>query len=162
MLQGKCANGTLVLICTAQIWKSNAKFVERYARKRITSDVLQSVKHLVLRVIGLLINTETMEDATDIMKLAYIAFMSEFTTRNVRDALDDLSIIVNEFRMNAKGSATEKQMDIDNEADCGVALVGKRTFDIENTNVLITWLGGTGSIALPPNEKFLPPNVPPQ
>eukprot|EP00795_Rhopilema_esculentum_P003136 gene3136-1441_t len=117
MLQGKCANIsiTLVLICAAHISKSSAKFVERHAGKRITSDNLPSVKHLVMRIIGLLTNIETMEDATDIIKLAYIAFMSEFTDPNVQDALDNLSRIVNEFRMNTKENAIT---DNDNEADC--------------------------------------------
>ena len=113
MLQGKCTNGslTLVLICATHVTESNAKFV----------------KHLVTRVNGLLTNTETVEDATDIIKSAYIAFMSEFTTPSVQDTLDNLSRIVNEFRMNAKESATEKQTDIDNEADCGVALVASKS-----------------------------------
>ncbi|XP_065062580.1 uncharacterized protein LOC135689328 [Rhopilema esculentum] len=68
-----------------------------------------------MRIIGLLTNIETMEDATDIIKLAYIAFMSEFTNPNVQDALDNLSRIVNEFRMNTKKNAIA---DNDNEADC--------------------------------------------
>ena len=51
----------------------------------------------------------------------------EFTTPSVQDTLDNLSRIVNELRMNAKESATEKQTDIDNEADCGVALVASKS-----------------------------------
>lgn len=78
---------TLILVCAAQFMKINSKNVEARASKRVASENRASVKHLAMRVDGLLVNTEGLDDAIEIIKLAHIAFVSEYVTPKLTEAL---------------------------------------------------------------------------
>ena len=107
---------TLVLVCAAHVMKMNSNNVERRAFKRVASENRASVKHLAMRIVGLLVNIDRLDDAIEIVKLAYIAFMSECITPTLTEALERLSAIVNEFKV-ARRETDGERLPNDNDND---------------------------------------------
>ena len=60
--------------------KMNAKNLEACVKKNGNIEHLASVKHFAMKVVGLLVNTENIEDAVTLVLLAHIVFCSEAIT----------------------------------------------------------------------------------
>ena len=107
---------TPILVCAVHATKMNSKIVETRASKRVASENIASVKHLKMRIVGQFVKTDRLDDAIANVKLAYITFMSECITPVLTEALECLSVVVNEFKAAGRETDGGKLQD-DNDND---------------------------------------------
>eukprot|EP00794_Sanderia_malayensis_P013594 gene13594-15005_t len=101
---------TLALICSAHLMKANARQIEACLKKSHVTDGAGSVKHIAMRIVGLLVNADCLADIAVIVELAYIVFLSKKVTPQLEGALQRLASIINKFQV-------DKKDDVDAVAD---------------------------------------------
>ena len=109
------ANLSLVLVCSAHVMKMNSRYITACARKRQAEGSYRSSKHLAMRIIGLLANTESLKDVVNIVRLAYIAFSSEYDSDELKDALNALASMINEFN---PAASVDNDCDLEGSDTC--------------------------------------------
>ena len=94
-----------VFVCTAHIMK-NAK---KHAVLQKGNDNESSQQHFVMRFFGRLINCSTLQEATVLVKAAYIVLKSKGVTPDVSLAVKDLEKAINDFSNEIELSMDEIQ-----------------------------------------------------
>eukprot|EP00112_Aurelia_sp_Birch-Aquarium-sp1_P007934 Seg1866.7 transcript_id=Seg1866.7/GoldUCD/mRNA.D3Y31 product="Sentrin-specific protease 1" protein_id=Seg1866.7/GoldUCD/D3Y31 len=144
----------IILCCSAHAMKMNAKNVEACIKKSGSVEDFASIKHFAMRVVGLLVNTENIEDAVTLVLLVYIVFNSEAVTPQLTEALSQISELVNDFRFPAISECDETDARVfemmRESGNCG----NGKLMNYINDELQQISLDGTESEE--PNKYFLP------
>ena len=100
-----------VFTCTAHVMKN----VKRNAGKSKDIPWQSSKQHIAMRFFGRLIHSSSLEEATNLVRTAYIVFHSEYVTDSVDTALKELEEAINTFSPDIKSCIEEVQEESSND-----------------------------------------------
>ena len=90
---------TIMLVCLAHLMKTNGRYLDRLAKNKAPGKDYGSIKHLAMRVIGLIANTKTLQRIERIVASSLIVLKTEFVNNQLKDALNFLKDNINTFQV---------------------------------------------------------------
>ena len=89
---------TIVLVCLVQLMKTNGRCLDQLAKNKAPAKDYGSIRHLAMRVNGLIANTENLQKIERIQCQLLIVLKTEFVDNQLKDALNFLKDSINTFQ----------------------------------------------------------------